>query len=99
MVSRGYSSCGAWAFHCSDFSCCAAQALESADFSSRDSHKGSVVVAHGLHCSMAGGIQGSGNEPMCPASAGRFYTTEPSGKSRVILFCSEILMKCHLCVN
>ena len=56
VVSGGYSSCGAWAFHCSGFSCCAAQALESAGFSSCDSHKGSVVVVHGLHWSMAGGI-------------------------------------------
>ena len=42
---------------------------------------GSVVVAHGLSCSEACGIfPGPGIEPVTPALAGRFFTTEPPGK-------------------
>ena len=39
--------CGAWASHCGDFFYCRAQALGS---------WASVVVVHGLSCSVAGGI-------------------------------------------
>ena len=41
----------------------------------------SVVVAHGLSCSTAcGNLPGSGTEPVSPAWAGGFFTTEPEGK-------------------
>ena len=41
---------------------------------------GSKDVAHGLSYGM-GDIPGSGSEPVCPALAGEFFTTEPPGKS------------------
>ena len=51
-------------------------------------------MAHGLSCSVACGIfpdQGS-REPISPALAGGFLTTEPLGKSfpsLLILFCAK----------
>ena len=43
---------------------------------------GTVVVVHGLSCSVACGIfPEPGLEPMSPALAGRFLTTAPPGKS------------------
>ena len=56
---RLFSSCGVWASHCGGFSCCRAWALEHTGYrscSSGLSSPGSVVVAHGLSCSMACGI-------------------------------------------
>ena len=42
---------------------------------------GSVVVEHGLSCSVArGGLPGPGTEPVSPALAGGFFATEPPGK-------------------
>ena len=49
---------------------------------------GSTVVAHGLTCSTACGIfphVQSGIEPVPPALAGGFFTTEPPGKSETKL--------------
>ena len=44
-------------------------------------HLGSVVVAHGLNCSVAcGTFPESGIGPVSPVLAGRFFTTEPPGK-------------------
>ena len=43
----GFSSCGAQVSHCGGFSCCGAWALGT---------QASVVVAHGLSCSVACGI-------------------------------------------
>ena len=73
-VSRGYSSgCGTPASHCSDFSCCGAQALEQASFSSccmwarRLQNIGSVVMAQRPRCPAACGIlpdQGSNRHPL-----------------------------------
>ena len=40
---------------------------------------GSIVVAHGLSC-----FNGCGIEPVSPALAGRFSTTEPPGKPMTI---------------
>ena len=46
---------------------------------------GSVVVAHGLTGSAACGIfPEQGSNPTSPASAGRFLSTVPSGKSRIV---------------
>ena len=43
--------------------------------------RASVVVAHGLSCSAAcGNLPWQGLEPMSPALAGRFLTTEPPEK-------------------
>ena len=53
------SSCGVWASHGCDFSCCGAQALgrwASVVVACRLSSTGSVVVAHGLSCPEARGI-------------------------------------------
>ena len=52
---------------------------------------GSVVVAHGLSCSVACGIlSGPGLEPLFPALAGGFLTTAPPGKSPHTDFCVNI---------
>ena len=80
------SDCGAWASHRSGFPC-GAQALGHEGFSSSDSRlqsTGSVVVAQGLTQPLHGmwdppGI-GTRIEPMSPALAGGFLTTEPPGK-------------------
>ena len=55
------------------FSCCRARAL---------GPQASVVVAHGLSCSMAcGNLPRPGLEPMSPALAGGFLINAPPGKS------------------
>ena len=52
-----YSSCSAWASHCSGFSCWRARALEC---------MGSLVVAHGLSCPMTCGIFLDQGLNLCP---------------------------------
>ena len=49
--------CSAWASHCSGFSCCGAWALGA---------RASVVVAHGLSCSVACGILPDQGSNLCP---------------------------------
>ena len=60
VESGGYSRCSAWVSHCGDFSGCGAQAVGYGGFRSCNSwaleHTLSVVVAHGLSCSVACGI-------------------------------------------
>ena len=62
-----FSSCSAWASCCSGFFCCWAGSLRHVDFSSCSvkaslvvvsglESRGSIVVSHGLSCSMACGI-------------------------------------------
>ena len=83
--------CGAWASHCSGFSCCGARAL---------GVRASVVVACGLNSCGSRVLErrlsscgaraqllrgmwdppGPGLEPVSPALAGRFLTTAPPGK-------------------
>jgi len=71
-----FSSCGAWASYCSGFSCCGARAPGHVDVSA-----GSVVAVYRLICSAAHGIfLDQGLNPVSPALAGRFFTTEPPGK-------------------
>ena len=42
---------------------------------------GAIVVAHGLSCSAAYGIfPDQGSNPVSPALAGGFFTTQPPGK-------------------
>ena len=49
--------------------------------------KDSVVVAHGLSCSVACGIfLDQGSNPVSPALAGRFFTTRPPGKLSEVKF-------------
>ena len=73
--------CGARATHCSVFSGCRAQALES---------MGSVAVAQRLSCPEAcWNVPGPGIEPGSPALAGRFLTTGPQGKSESWTFYSS----------
>ena len=67
-------NCGAWASHCSGFSC---------EVST------SVVVAHGLSCSWNVGSSRNRDQTMSPASAGRFLTTGPAGKSLDVLIFSD----------
>ena len=59
------------AFHCSGFSCCGARAL-GIRFSNQ--RTGSAVVERGLW-----DLPRPGVEPMSPALAGGFFTTEPPG--------------------
>ena len=71
--------CSAWASHCGGFSCCGAQALGA---------RTSVVVACGLSsCGTRAlllcgtwDLPGPGLEPVSPALAGGFLTTEAPGK-------------------
>ena len=79
---------GSWAFHCSGFSCCRALARGSKDFSSYSPR----ALEHGLSsCGTQAqllwdmwDLPGPGIEPVSPASAGRFFTTELSGKPRTL---------------
>ena len=73
---RLLSSCGAWASHCSGFSC-GAWAL------------GLGLSTCVLQAQLPLGIQdrpGPGIKPMSPALAGRFLTTGPPEKSQAHLF-------------
>ena len=45
----------------------------------------SVVVAPGLVALWPVDPPGSGMEPVSPASAGRFFTTEPLGKCKILI--------------
>ena len=84
------SSCSAWASHCSGFSCCGAQALRGVD--SRCSTwaqylqlLGSRAQTQQLWCMglvvpRHVGSSQTRVEPVSPAMAGRFFTTELSGK-------------------
>ena len=59
--ARATLHCGARASHCSGSSCCGARALEHGL-----QNTGSVVVAHGLHCSAACGIFPDQGSNPCP---------------------------------
>ena len=84
------SSCNAWASPCSGFSCCGAQALKCVD--SRCSTwaqylrlLGSRAQTQQLGCMglvvpRHVGSSQTRVEPVSPGMAGRFFTTEPSGK-------------------
>ena len=69
---------GAPAFHRSGFSCCGGQAPGA---------QASVVVVHGLSCSVACGIfPDQGSNPCPPALAGGSVSTVPPGKSLSFAF-------------
>ena len=83
--------CGAWASHCSGFSCCAAWALgtqASVVVACWLSSCGSQAVEHRFSScgtraqllTVMWDLPGPGLEPMSPALAGRFLTTAPPGK-------------------
>ena len=56
-------------------------------FGSRLQSAGSAASAHGFSCSAARGIfPDPGIELVSPALAGRFFATEPSGKSCTLIF-------------
>ena len=80
MASGATLRCSAWASRCGGFSCCGARTLGA---------RASVVVACGLSscgaraqmlCSVWD-LPGPGLEPVSPALAGGFLTTEPPGKT------------------
>ena len=87
--------CGVWASHCGGFSCCGARALgiwASIVVAHRLSSCGSRALEHRLSswgawalllCCMWG-LPGPGLKPVSPALAGRFLTTVPPGKPRVV---------------
>ena len=81
LLSTGFlfSSRSAWAAHCYGFSCCRARAL-GRGLSRRGfgALEHSPVVAARLSCPAARGIL---PEPMLPALAGGFFTTEPGEKA------------------
>ena len=79
--ARAFSSCGEWwlLFHCgaraslcSGFSCCRAQALGT---------RASVVVTHGLNCSVACGIFPDQGSNPCPLYWQAILNQAPLGKS------------------
>ena len=84
-------SCGSGASHSCGSPCCGAEGLELSFQLQELPHVGSVVavpglystgsivVVHGLSC-----FKGCGIEPVSPALAGRFLTTEPPGKPMTI---------------
>ena len=83
-VSRGYSS-----LRCTGFSLRWLLLLQSTG----SRHAGSVVVAHGLSCSVARGIfPDQGSNPCPPALAGGFLTTAPPGKSLNAFFVLPIFL-------
>ena len=88
--AQAFSSCGKWllsscsaqASHCSGFSCCGARALDSLGFSSCG------AWAQPLHSTWD--LPGPGIEPVSPALAGGFFTTESPVEPHHILFiCSS----------
>ena len=94
---RRLSSCSTRASHCNGFSCCRAQTLGSAGFSSVArglSSCGSRALEHSLNsCGMWASLLpgmwdllGSGIKPVSPALADGFFTTEPVGKPKVDSF-------------
>ena len=91
-------SCGVWAYHGCELSCCRARALGLMGFS-RCSSPGSWAQAPELwHLGLAAPwyvesshIQ-SGIKPTSPTLAGGFFTTEPPGKP----FFFQILFHCRL---
>ena len=83
LVAVSGLCCGAWASHCSGFSCCRTGTLGA---------WASVVVARGLSSCGTGAellcgmwdLPGPGIEPVSPALAGGFLTAAPPGKSPVL---------------
>ena len=73
-----HSNCSAWASHCGGFSCFGAQALQRSGFSSCGAQ---VYLPRSMW-----DLPGLGIEPMSPALAGGFFTTEPARKPRSVLF-------------
>ena len=78
--SRAFSHSGAWASHCSGFSCCRTQAL---------GMWASLVVAQGLSCPRR--VESSWTrDQICVLciedNASGFLTTEPPGKSESLSF-------------
>ena len=69
--NRSCSSCREWASQCSASFCCGAQALEQC---------GQQLWHAGLLLRGRWDLLGPGIEPMSPALASRFFTTEPLGK-------------------
>ena len=80
-------SCGAQASYCGGFSCCGAQALAWTGFSSCSfwalEHRLNSCGARAQWLRTIWNPPRSGTEPVSPALAGRFFTTEPPGKSIV----------------
>ena len=71
------SNCRVWASHCGGFSRCRAWALAA---------RASVVVARELSSSkIYWDLPGQGINPLSPALAGGFSTTEPPGKSSGVI--------------
>ena len=84
------SSCGAQASSCGAFSCCRVWALGCQTpvvVASELQSTGSVVVLHGLSCSVAHGILLDQGSNPCPLQ-GRFLTTGPPGKPYFVQFSS-----------
>ena len=89
--ARAFSSCGEWASHCGDFSCCRARALgvqASVVVARRLSSCGSRALERRLSSCGARAqflrgmwdLPGPGLELVSPALAGRFLTTAPPGQ-------------------
>ena len=93
VESGGYSSCGVRAFPWGGFSYCRACAL---------GHEASIGAACGLSScgTWAELLRGMchpprpGIEPVSPALAGGFFTTEPQGKSSIFIQSNTCLLSC-----
>ena len=82
------SSCDAWASHGSGFSFCGAWAVEhglSSCGSQALGHRLSSCGAQAYLCCRLWDLPGPAVEPVSPALAGGFLTTEPPGKSHNVL--------------
>ena len=92
------SSCGAWASHCGGFSCCGARILECTGCSSCGpwalEHRLNSCGTQSLLLQGMWDLPGSGIEPVFPALAGRFFSTEPPGKP-LLLFINKDMGNKH----
>ena len=88
-LHRFFSSCGAWASHCSGFSRCRAWVLGCVGFRSCSSQVREhrlIVVAHGFSFSLACGIFWTRNWTHVSCIGRWIFTTEPPGKPYFVHF-------------
>ena len=87
VLNGGYSSCSAQASHCGGFSCWGARALASSwALEHRFTNCGACAQ---WVCSMSD-LPDPGIEPMPPALAGGFFTSEPPGKPQEHVLISSL---------
>ena len=91
-ASRAFLQFSAWTSHCSGFSCCRAWCFSSCGIRAESLQlQGSIAQAQwlwrtGLAALWQVGSSWTRDEPMSPALAGRFFTTEPPRKPTALTF-------------